>query len=204
MSAAEITCPINESINYLALRNDTVIQALGQRFPAFAGLLQPGMMMGQEDERQAGKSEFVANLLAAALTEAQSEVDQKLERARETIARANRIQSWTQYLTLLMSGSTLGLIGFDRTVAAQVTSVAAVLGSLLGLIAERILAVVDPAAGSYRSIFLKLVGLAEKVSALRREALVYVKFPGSDEALAAFSGQANAVCLEIRELAAQI
>ena len=121
-----------------------------------------------------------------------------------TCQRANTYQSWTQYLALLMSGSTLGLIGFEMPVAAQIASVGAVAGSLLGLASERILAVVDPAAGSYRSIFLKLVGLAEKVSALRREALVYVNFPGSDEALAALSGQANAVCLEIRELGAQI
>jgi hypothetical protein len=51
---------------------------------------------------------------------------------------------------------------------------------------------------------LKLVGLAEKVNALRREALVHINFPGSEEALAALTGQANAVCLEIKELGAQV
>jgi hypothetical protein len=204
MIAENVAWPLNETVNYLTERNSNVLKTLEDRFPAFAGLLQPGMMMGQEDTGQSGKPVFIANLLAAALTEAQSDVDQKLKLARETIRRANSYQSLAQYLALLMSGSTLGLIGFDMPVAAQVTSVAAVAGSLLALASERILAVVDPAAGSYRSIFLKLVGLAEKVSAFRREALVHVRFPGSEEALSALSGQANAVCLEIKELGAQI
>ncbi|MDQ1833768.1 hypothetical protein [Massilia scottii] len=204
MKAEDVFLPINEAINYFTQRNPAVLKTLQSRFPEFGDLLQPGLMMGQEDGGQIGRSAFVADLLAAALTEAQADVDQKLNLARQTILRANTYQSWAQYLALLMSGSTLGLIGFEMQVAAQVTSVGAVGGSPLALASERILAVVDPAAGSYRSVFIKLVGLAEKVSALRREALIYVKFPGSEEALAAFSGQANALCLEVRELGAQI
>lgn len=196
--------PINEAVNFLTERNPTALKKLEDQFPDFVGLLQPGMMMGQEESVQPGKSAFVANLLAAALAEAEDDVAQKLELARGTISRANKYQSWSQYLALIMSGSTLGLIGLDKPIEAQVTSAVAVVGSLLGLISEKILAVVDPAAGSYRSIFLKLVGLAERVSALRREATIYIKFPGSDEALAALSGQANTVCLEIKEFSAQI
>lgn len=194
---------LNESINYLIERNPAVITNLKERYPAFALVMQHGMMMGSNTS-QSNRAAFVANLLVAALSEAQSDVDEKLKRARQTIARANTYQSWTQYLALLMSGSTLGLIGFEMPVAAQITSVAAVTGSLLGLASERILAVVDPSAGSYRSIFLKLVGLAEKVSALNREALIHINYPGSEEALTALSGQVNSTCLEIKELGAQI
>ncbi|MFZ3001890.1 MAG: hypothetical protein WA071_16310 [Undibacterium umbellatum] len=204
MNAEEVVLPINEAINYLDQQNPAALKTLQNQFPAFAALLQPGMMMGEEEREQTGKSAFVANLLAVALTEAQSDVDQKLHLARQTIQRASIYQSWMQYIAILMSSSTLGLLGFGMPIAAQITSVAAVVGSLLGLASERILAVVDPTAGSYRSIFLKLVGLAEKVSVLRREALIYIKFPGPEESLIALSGQANAVCLEIKELGAQI
>ena len=204
MSSDNLLWPVNETVDYLTQRNPAALNMLEQRFPKFVELLQPGMMMGDEDNEQSGKSEFVANLLAAALTEAQLEADQKLILARTAIMRANKYQSWMQYLALLMSGSTLGLIGFKMAVAAQLTSVAAVLGSILGLASERILKVVDPAAGSYKSIFIKLVGLSEKVKILHREAIIYINFPGSAEALASFSGQVNALCLEIKELEAQI
>lgn len=204
MSSFEAGFHINEVVNYLIERKSAAIQKLEKEFPMFSELLQPGMTMGSGDEDQSAKSVFVANLLVAALTEAQGDADQKLVLALRAIRLANTFKTCTQYLALLMSGSTLTLIGFEKPIAAQITSVAALLGSLLGLASERILAVVDPTSGSYRSIYVKLVGLAEKARTLRREALVHVQFPGSDEVLVSLSGQANAVCLQIRELGAQL
>lgn len=204
MSSDNFVWPINEAVDYLTQRNPATLNILEKRFPEFVGLLQPGMMMGDGDNEQSRKSEFVAKLLVAVLTEAQLDADRKLILARAAIMRANKYQSWMQYLALLMSGSTLGLIGVKMEFAAQLTSAAALVGSALGLASERILAVVDPAAGSYKSIFIKLVGLSEKVKILSREAIIHVNFPGSGEALASFSGQVNALCLEIKELEAQI
>ena len=195
---------LNESINYLIERDSPAIALLKERFPAFAVELQPGMSMGANEASRNDKSAFVASLLLATLDQTQADVDEKLKLAKQTIARATAYQTWAQYLALLMSGSTLGLIGFQLPVAAQITSVAAVVGSLLGLASERILTVVDPAAGSYRSIFLKLIGLAEKIRALRRETLIHLDYPGSEEVLAALSGQVSVTCLEIKQLGAQL
>lgn len=206
MTESSADFAVNECVNYLSERNPGIIGNLKSRFPVFAHLLEPGMMMGADEDAaaQREKAVFVANLVSAALTEADGDVSRKLDVARRAIRRADGYQSATQVVALVLSGATLGLIGLAQPFAAQLTTLGAVAGSLLGLASDRILVVIDPSTGSYRSIFLKLVGLREKVNALRREALVHTKFPGSNQILSELSGQANAVCLEIRELGAQI
>jgi hypothetical protein len=132
INEADVAWPVNETITYLTERNPIAVTELKEHFPKFSSLLQPGMTMGRgEDEsssKHTGKAVFIANLLAVALLEAESDVDQKLKLARENIARANKYQSWSQYLALLMSGTTLGLIGFEISLAAKITSIAAVMG----------------------------------------------------------------------------
>lgn len=192
---------INEAVNLLARVSPDRLGTLQSEFPELRKQLAEGTLMGtaQPDVR------LVMNTLSVeALKAAEQECVAFSEAAKKRISIAETLKLIGQLIALVFSATTLALVGLDADIAAKWTAFGAVLGSILGLASDRLLALIDTRAGSLQTAYLKIVSLRERVRGLARLSTVYGSFPPSEQVQTDFFNQVNAVCAEVNESAALV
>lgn len=190
---------INEAVNLLSRVSPDRLGTLQSEFPQLRQQLAAGTLMGDE---QSDVRLVMNKLSTEALKVAERECLAFNEAAKKRISIADTLKLTGQVIALVLSATTLALVGLNADVAAKWTALGAVLGSILGLASDRLLALIDPKAGSLQSAYLKIVSLRERVRGLARLATVYGAFPPSEQVQTDFFNQVNAVCAEVNESAA--
>lgn len=133
---------INEIVNFLDTNDKKQLENLKIEFPKFQHLLEPGIMLGDDDETYSEEEDyrFRLNLAKKGVQASVKRGEKRFIELDKKLKRLNDIQFYSQVITLL-SGTAI-LIMLDKTMGESynwikyIAPILVLLSSLLSLIAK--------------------------------------------------------------------
>jgi len=100
---------INELVNYLDDNDKKQLSNLKTEFPKFKELLEPGIVLGDEDEEDLveEKYKFILTTTNRALETAFNRAAPIFEKTRKKLKKLNRVDFYSQLVTLISGGAIL-------------------------------------------------------------------------------------------------
>lgn len=195
--------PIEESVGLLAKFDPRTLENLRSRFPESANILKPGQVAGEVEDRK----RLAAEITISACDKASELSDDLASFLKSRLDLSSRLEYLAQFISLLTSGSLLGLLSSGAPLVAKYTvAVLSFVSSIASLAAKYFSRTFTTGASSAPDIFTELLEIKPAAEALRTQVRLWLldDNPARVDEIDALTAKGNALAGKIYKLTAVV
>jgi len=197
---APVRVAINEGVSLLDKLSPARLTQLRKQYPILTDELALGIDAGSEEQMAAQGIALLtekANIMIAALAEAEAAAEKSLVSVSARVKTARRQRLISQVLVVIGSSSSLATLALSKNRAAVIAAVLTLLAALGNLVAEYNEGLLSPQAGNIYDVFQKLAGGAYRARSLSMELTLALKYQSDVTELRDLVERANVLCEEL-------
>ena len=191
---------INEGVSLLNSLSPGALENLRSEYPRLSKDLKLGIQAGIEsagDEDRAQITREKAQIMIAAVAEAETAARAILDSVSRKINSARRERLWAQLLVLVGSSSSLATMAFGKSAAAIICAVLTLLAAIGNLIADYKERLLNPQSGNIYDAYQRLSECVYKTKGVSTNLSLALKYNQSVSELEPLIASANVLCEEL-------
>lgn len=190
---------INEGVFLLNSLSPARLESLRGEYPHLSKSLKVGIEAGVEEDRDKDQAAIVrekAQIMVAALAEAEAAAQRALAFVSRKIKSARRQRLFAQILVLMGSSSSLATLAFGKNTAAIICATLTLFAAIGNLVADYKERLLNPQTGNIYDAYQRLAEGGYKTRSLSTDLTLGLKYNQGAE-LAPLIASANALCEEL-------
>lgn len=191
---------INEGVSLLSRLSPSALDDLRARYPHRSEDLKVGIRAGLESSSDDNQRPIVcekAQIMIAAMAEAENAARETLMSVAKRISLARRQRLWAQLLVVIGSSSSLATMAFGKNAAAIICAVLTLLAAIGNLIADYKEKLLNSQSGNIYDAYQRLSECVYKTKGIASDLALALKYNQSVSEIESLISDANVLCEEL-------